>query len=290
MPGSRLLCADVSASSGEHLGATASRIDHWILLEYRGLWSPDPVAGSSLSDAVKAHLRRRLDSLPRSRLLFMRRPERRREPRLACFVGSTPERGAQFSRIDLDSYEDLLEADLTGGTPVEHPLLLVCTHGKRDRCCARFGRPLYDALRDQVDESWLWQATHVGGDRFAGNLVCFPQGLYFGRVGREQAWPLLDELLAGRIYLDCYRGRCCYPFPVQAAEEAVRREAGLTGIDDVVVRSGVRTDEDHWLVEFAGGGATHEVDVAAELGELTYLTCSSETLKRPRRFRARVRT
>ena len=30
---------------------------------------------------------------------------------------------------------------------------------------------------------WVWQCTHVGGDRFAGNLVCFPEGLFFGRVG-----------------------------------------------------------------------------------------------------------
>lgn len=282
-------CSEVSLEGGESLGATASRIDNWILVEYRGVWSPDPIAGSAFSDAVKAHLRAQLAARPRSRLLFIRRPERRREPGLVCFFGSTPERDAQFSRFDLESAEDLLQVDFSGGTQVEDPLFMVCTHGKRDRCCARYGRPLYDALRDQVAEESLWQATHVGGDRFAGNLVVFPHGLYFGRAGRAEAWPLVDELLAGRIYLDCYRGRCCYSFPVQAAEEAVRRETGLTGIDDVALASVAGVHEDAWRVELVARGEAYELDVVAELGELTYLTCNAEALHRPRRFRARLR-
>lgn len=285
----RPFCSEVSSESGEPLGATASRIDNWILVEYRGVWSPDPIAGSAFSDAVKAHLRAQLAARPRSRLLFIRRPERRREPGLVCFFGSTPERGAQFFRFDLESPEDLLQVDFSGGTWVEDPLFMVCTHGKRDRCCARYGRPLYDALRDQVAEESLWQATHVGGDRFAGNLVVFPHGLYFGRVGRAEAWPLVDELLAGRIYLDCYRGRCCYSFPVQAAEEAVRRETGLTGIDDVALASVAGVHDDAWRVELVARGEAYELDVVTELGELTYLTCNAEALHRPRRFRARLR-
>ena len=39
---------------------------------------------------------------------------------------------------------------------------------------------------------------HVGGDRFAGNLVCLPEGLYFGRVGPEETLgPLLDDTSPG---------------------------------------------------------------------------------------------
>ena len=33
--------------------------------------------------------------------------------------------------------------------PVEHPLHIVCTHGKHDPCCARYGRPLFEALAEQ---------------------------------------------------------------------------------------------------------------------------------------------
>ena len=76
----RPLCAEVSRESAEPRAATASRIENWILLEYRGLWSRDLGAGSGLSDQVTAYLRGQLAVRPRSRRLFIRRPERRQHP------------------------------------------------------------------------------------------------------------------------------------------------------------------------------------------------------------------
>jgi hypothetical protein len=277
-------CAELSAAGGESVGATASHVDRWILLEYRGLWSPDPLRGSMLDDAVKRHLGELL-SAPRSRLLFIRRP-RSQHHGVFCFTALTRERGSQIFMRRLERHEDLIGLDLFGedcGEPLEHPLFAVCTHGKRDRCCARYGRPLYDAVADQVDRDWVWQCTHVGGDRFAGNLVCFPEGLYFGRVGLGDVWPLLSDYLAGKIYLDCYRGRCCYPFAVQAAEEAVRRETGLTCFDEVALVSahGAR-------VMLEAGGKRYQAEVSEELGEPSYLTCNAERLGRAVRWSARL--
>ena len=56
-PGDREFCSEVSTENSEPLAATASRVDHWVLVEYRGLWSHDALVGSGLSDQVKAHLR-----------------------------------------------------------------------------------------------------------------------------------------------------------------------------------------------------------------------------------------
>jgi len=238
-----------------------------------------------LDDAVKAHLQRLL-AQSRSRLLFIRRP-RSHHCGVFCYTALTSERGAQVFVRELERHDEIVGLDLFGadrGEPLGHPLFAVCTHGKRDRCCARYGRPLYDAVADQVDREWVWQCTHIGGDRFAGNLICFPEGLYFGRVGLGDVWPLLDDYLAERIHLKCYRGRCCYPFPVQAAEEVLRRAAGLTGIDDVTL---VSVKESR--VELEGPrGERYDIEVAEELGELTQLTCSSEGLSRPVRYSARL--
>jgi hypothetical protein len=295
-PATRPLCASVSAESGEPLAATASRIDHWILVEYRHLWSRDLLAGSGLADEVKAHLRRQLDALPNARLLFIRRPERRSSDSFAVYVARSTERDRAAFALEVGSYEDLLELDaaaaLRGETEarrLEHPLLVACTHGKRDRCCAKFGRPLYDELREEADPEWVWQSTHVGGDRFAGNLVCLPEGLYFGRVGRPDVWGLLDEYFAGRIDLAHYRGRSCYSFAVQAAERRVREEAGLTGIDDVQLLQVVREGEDSWTIRVAAdpGERHYELDVLRERAEhATYLTCSAPRPSRPVRYRA----
>ena len=289
----RIFCSELSQANGETLAATASRIDHWLLVEYRGVWARDELSGSLLPPAVKDHLRAQLAQLARSRLLFVRRPERRRHGRLAVFYGRTAERGGWFRSLELDAYDDLVDLDvadaLTGsgappGEALDHPLLVVCTHGKRDPCCARRGRPLYDGLREAADEDWVWQSTHVGGDRFAGNLVCLPEGVYYGRVARLGALTVLTEHLAGRIELAHYRGRCCHSFPVQAAEREVRLRASLREIDAVAVESVERAGDDAWRVGLAAGGTRYEVVVAAEHGELTRLTCASPTPKSPRRF------
>ncbi len=294
----RALCADVSRAHAESLAATASHVENWVLVEYRRLWSRDTIAGSGLPDEAKKHLRSQLAALPRSRLLFIRRPERRGAG-LEVFFGRSQERERRFHALEIGSYDELPALDfaaaLDGGAAVgealDHPLLVVCTHGKRDRCCAKYGRPLYDELREETDPDWVWQSTHVGGDRFAGNLVCLPEGLFFGRVERPDVWGLLDEYLAGRIDLGHYRGRSAYPFPVQAAERRLREAAGLAGIDDLALESVRRTGEAAWTVCFraAGRAAVHEVDVVGELAlEPTYLTCSAATPVRPRRYVAKA--
>jgi hypothetical protein len=283
----RPFCADISAETGEPLEATASRVDHWLLVEYRGVWNRDVLGESLFSERVKASLREQLGALPRSRLLFIRRPERRAREGRMVYLARTTEEGSFLLGLEVGHVDDLVGLDLAAlAEPVDHPLLVVCTHGKRDRCCARYGRPLYDRLRDEAEQSWVWQSTHVGGDRFAGNLVCLPQGLYFGRIEAGDVWPVLDEYLAGRIYLDRYRGRCCYSFAVQAAEYAVREARGLKDIDGVRLVSSQRLGPLRWKVRFLArpSGEVHEVEVEQEAGELTYLTCDADALRHPRRY------
>jgi hypothetical protein len=281
-PGRRF-CSDVSLENDEPLAATASRVDHWILVEYRGLWSRDAIAGSGLSDQVKQRLREQAAARQHTKLLFIRRTERRRLPGLAVLWGSSPERGGSFFRAEIESYEDVLELDLTAaGEPYRSPLFLVCTHGKHDRCCARHGRPLYQALDELAEHEWVWQVSHVGGDRFAGNLVVLPDGLYFGRVTAAAAWPVLDDYLAGRIRLEHYRGRSAYTCATQAAERVVRESAALSGVSDLEL------EQERPVVVFRGGGRRFELDVTAAPGPLSHLTCTAETLRRPRRYAARI--
>ena len=265
--------------------ATASRVDTWILIEYRGLWAHDAVDGSTLSPALKAYLRSERGRFPHARILFVRRNERRSADGIAAFVART---GGDLRQLALDQYDDLLGVDLeTAGTPVAHPLFLVCTHGKHDRCCAKFGRPLYDAMREQVDEDWIWQSSHIGGDRFAGNLVVLPDGVYYGRVRPSETWPVVEAALAGRVHLPNYRGRSCHGFAAQAAEVAVREETGLLGIADVQVSS-IEGDGGGWRAVVEAAGTAYDVEVRLEEGEPTHLTCSTPNLRRPKNYVAGI--
>jgi hypothetical protein len=99
----------------------------------------------------------------------------------------------------------------------------------------------------------------------------------------------VDEHLAGRVTLSHYRGRSCWPFAVQAAERRIRAEEGLTALDDLALDEVVEQAADRWTVAFTTPLGRREVEVAAELGELTQLTCTSATAKRPLRYVARPR-
>ncbi len=280
----RPFCAETSRAHAESLHATASRVDTWILLEYRGLWAHDAVDGSTLSKALKEYLVAERVRLPRARILFVRRPERRSKDGLIAYVARSRKNESELRRVEFERHDDLVGLDLeTAGTPVDHPLFLVCTHGKHDRCCAKFGRPLYDAVCEQVEQEWAWQSSHVGGDRFAGNLVVLADGAYYGRVQPADAWVVVEAALQRRVHLPLYRGRSCYGFAAQAAELAVRETTSLLGVDEVEVRSIARRGA-AWRAEVEAAGTDYDVDVRVEEGTQTHLTCSTNRLSRPKRY------
>jgi hypothetical protein len=278
----RRFCSETSRDHGEPLAATASRVDGWILVEHHGAWGKDAIDSSGLSVEVKSHLAERAAALRPAKVLFIRRSERRAADGIHVYWGSSVPDGPWLSSTVVEGYEDLLGLDFTdSGDALAHPLLLVCTHGKHDACCAKHGLPVYEAMRDLLDEGWLWQCSHVGGDRFAGNVVCLPEGVYYGRVGAGDALALLGDHLAGQVQLDFYRGRSCYSFRVQAAERAVRASSGALGLDELELRSTAP-------IVFRAGRTEYEVDVVVEHGELAQLTCNAAELSRPRRFVARI--
>jgi hypothetical protein len=286
----RPFCSDISRENDEPLGATASRVDRWLLVEYRGLWSSDAFSGSGLSDQVKRRLRQLRAAHPRTRLLFIRRPDRRGHHGLSVYVADSREGNERLGHLEVSHHEELRTIDpWSQATPLDEPLFLACTHGKHDPCCARYGRPLFEALNEQLAAESAWQSTHVGGDRFAGNLVCLPHGVYYGRVERNDVPTVVDDYLAGQISLPHYRGRSCWPFAVQAAERRIRAEEGLSRVDDLSLRGVEETGDRRWTIGFSTPEGDREVVVVAELGELTQLTCSSDVAKRPVRYVAMPR-
>lgn len=287
-PASRPFCSEAAREAAEPLTATASRVDHWLLVEYAGHWPYEPLDAAVFAGALREHLAAQLAALPRSRLLLIKHPTRRAHGGIQVIHGTTTEAGGELRGFEVEQYEDLLEMELTArpGRALDHPLLLVCTHGIRDRCCARYGQSLFREVAHHADRDWVWQASHVGGDRFAGNLVLLPEGLYFGRVGDDEddVVRILEEYRAGRIELSRYRGRSCHSFAVQAAEGHVRRTTGLTAIGDLRLHGARRDARDRFTVELLAlpAGIVHEVEVAVELGEPALLTCKSKQPQRPR--------
>jgi hypothetical protein len=120
----------------------------------------------------------------------------------------------------------------------------------------------------------VWQSSHVGGDRFAANLVCFPHGLFYAHLTEETGRLAAEEYAAGRLVLDKYRGRACYAHQAQAAEFFTRAATGLVGLDELRFQSSERTGERSWRVRFHGGGTVYEAEVSRHLSDFhNQLTC-----------------
>ena len=291
-PAPRPFCSEAGRGEGEPISATASRVETWLLVEYAGHWPYEPIEASCFAGRLREHLTAQLAVLPRSRLVLIKRPGRRAQPGIKVVLARTTEAGSELRELAVARFPDLLSLDLAAwpGRPLEHPLLLVCTHGIRDRCCARYGQATLRQVVNHADRDWVWQASHVGGDRFAGNLVILPEGLYFGRVGDDEddASRILDEYRAGRIELSRYRGRSCHHFAVQAAEGHVRRATGITAIGDVRLQAARREASDRFTVELRAPDTLHEVEVAVEHGAPALLTCKSKQPQRPRRYVVRA--
>jgi hypothetical protein len=92
------------------------------------------------------------------------------------------------------------------GVVWDDPLYLACTHGKRNVCCARLGGLLAQALAARHPGP-VWETTHVGGHRFAANLVLLPHGLYYGPVTVVLAAAAIDAYQRRSVVVDRYRGR-----------------------------------------------------------------------------------
>lgn len=110
---------------------------------------------------------------------------------------------------------------------------LVCTNGARDRCCAIRGAAVAKAL-GVARPGAAYESSHLGGHRFAANVLVLPDGLCFGRLDVRAALSLVDELDAGRLPLEHFRGRTSLTEEQQAAEIHLRLELGLGHLDDAV--------------------------------------------------------
>jgi hypothetical protein len=148
---------------------------------------------------------------------------------------------------------------------------LVCTNGRRDECCTLHGAPVLRALGDRAIA-----CTHLGGHRFAANVLVLPDNLLFGRLDRASAVALADALDAGDLPLEHLRGRCSLSPEQQAAEILLRRERGLRRLDDVVHVDAMR---------FATPDGVAEVQVAGEQLPPRRVSCGDVKEESPIRWR-----
>ncbi len=281
-------CASASLLRDEPVAGTASTVRAYLLLEQPGSWGIDALRDARLPDGLGGELRRRAAQAG-VRVLLVRRPGRARratgvpDPARRVFAAFADPHRPRLESTTVPDLSAVLDLDLpalraTGSVGLDQhdgPVFCVCTHGRHDACCAERGRPVAAALARAHPEE-TWEVSHIGGDRFAGNALVLPHGLYYGRLDPPSAVALAGAHLSGDLDLDRLRGRSGHPMPVQFAEIALRRQLGETGLQALRLVSR-RTDGDLTEAVFDRAGSEYAVRVRSAPGaDLHRLTCRAD--------------
>jgi hypothetical protein len=171
---------------------------------------------------------------------------------------------------------DLLDLPLDGsaGEPDPAPLYLVCTHGKHDPCCAQRGRPVAAALA-AARPGRVWQASHLGGCRFAPTVLALPLGLMYGRIPPSAAPEILAATEAGEVHGPLLRGRIGRPPAAQAAIAHAHAELGVSGAREVALVSTTVLDGATVVVRVDTPHGRFDVRVQRRRIDAVELTCGS---------------
>ncbi|MGV9663506.1 sucrase ferredoxin [Nocardia niigatensis] len=226
------------------LPGSATRSTGWLCVEQPGAWGRDVIGDEVLGPDITPELGARTKAA-HVRPTLIRRPGRHGFTglRTVLLASSRPE-GSWCERLEIGDPRELLDLDLrllNGPAPgigaaVTDPLVLVCAHGKRDRCCALLGRPIAASL-SAAHPDRVWECSHTGGHRFAPAVIVLPTGLTYGRLDEDSAHAMLAAADKGEVSLTGLRGRSCYTPVEQVAEVAIRRRIADTaaGLDDLTV-------------------------------------------------------
>jgi hypothetical protein len=274
-------CSVYSANMGEQLWGTAPRADVWLALEYPHPWGAEALAESSIPAPVKAQLA----AILKARVQLIRQSERV-EDGIAFFVAAA----GRLYRFQLGAYEELLALDLAGiiaGAPdyerflSDESLFLVCVNGKRDKCCTKYGLPVYEALSRAAGQA-VWQCSHLAGHRFAATCVILPQGLVYGRLTPDETATLIASHRRGEIMLEYYRGNAGYDEPAQAAEYYLRAQTGNRDIGAVRLIEIQSEDKVNFRAYFESDGKRHIIDLARQQSAFDLIKSCKEAKGAPR--------
>jgi hypothetical protein len=251
-------CSAVAESIGEPLAGTSATARSWLCVEQPGPWGRDALSASHLDTGLAAELSALAEGTG-VRIVLIRRPgshpDRHRPVPRHVYLAHTAPGNTWLERASVTDPKELLDLDLARagageagllGTTVTAPLLLVCTNGRRDVCCALLGRPIAAALADEHGEA-VWECTHIGGHRFAPTAVLLPTGYSYGHLDETAASRLLTA--GPGVATDSCRGRSTWSAAGQVAELAVRELTGERHPDALSVGTVSEPIDGGWLAE-----------------------------------------
>ena len=274
-------CSTNSQDRGDTMAGTAPPASRVLIVHQPGPWGTrglvqsrcDPQVAHRI-DAAAAAAGMRLQTIRRVGKHEVGRPERG----YLWGIADTAPGAASITwweADDLSEVADRLEAGAPFAPPIEvetAPLFLICAHGKHDPCCALLGRPVARTLHE-ARPGRVWETTHLGGDRFAANMLVLPSGDLYGRVPPALAPEIAARAEAGDVVPKFMRGRIGLSPIAQAALIYAHTALGIFKRDALRVLSAEKVDRHRARATIATLDGTRVVELAIERSAAARLTC-----------------
>jgi len=302
-------CSDAARLRADPLLATAPTAARLLLIEVPGPWGRAGLTAARLDPQVAAAVSAAAEAAG-VRVQLIRRPGRHPAPRpesaepltgAGPFAWAIADPSAKVVRWGSWQHErELLGVDpaqpldpgADAGTGPQR-LALVCTHSRHDLCCAVLGRPVAAAVAAGTDRQ-TWETSHLGGDRFAANLLLLPEGEVFGRLDGVTAVAAARALDGGRLELPHYRGRVGRAPIEQAGVHLAAQALDDSRLGAVRVLAATRREAappeatapgvDRWQLRIGHGARLYRGVIAAWWSGPELLSCSALAPKPARRF------
>lgn len=270
-------CALRAQLRGDPMIGTAFPAARLLLVEQPGPWGRRGLADSRFDTAIAVELEQRAKQVG-IRVQAVRK-HGRTEPGAIRHWSLVDTRDGRTSLV-WGTYRDdveLLDLPLDGsvGEPgTGEPLFLVCAHSKHDTCCALRGRPVAAAI-EALRPGRVWETSHLGGDRFAANVLVLPAGLAYGRVLPFAAAEFVAAAERDEVIPALLRGRIGTPPAAQAALAFAHEQLALYCRSDVTVLAAPQPVNGVAVIRLRTPNVDVDVTVQVERVDASGLTCGN---------------
>ncbi len=281
-------CSELTREADVQLFGTAPRADIWFMLQYEAPFGKKAFEESSLTEEVKAHFLKTTSQIAHAKLQLIKQGHGA-EPKFLFIADCLT---STLLKIPFKDYEELLEFDfptlLKDGNFVKtygthEAMVAVCTNGKRDKCCAKFGLELVKDLEPHFKNS-VWQTSHIGGHRFAPTFVHLPSGVCYG-FANDNIEKIAEDISNSKISLPNVRGRSIYSKQDQAAEYFLMEKRGEFGLGCFELLKSEQV-EDGWEISFKNtSGEILKVSLKEEdSGVMGFASCGDAKMVATKKF------
>ena len=233
------LCSNYSLNINESPIGSASNFDKYLLIRVPTPWKSEITESEKFPKKIKSLLEKNPNLLETTKILGFNTENKYDDiDKTHIILFAKPKKSLEnFSKFEFLSDQKNLEElilNLLNSNYENHPSkinqnnnsrdLLICTHGARDTCCASIGYPIYEKILSSQQSGKInaFQVSHIGGHRFAPNIIDMPDGRNWVKISKDSIDAFIERQNPMNSFKENYRG---WTMLKNGFEQVAEREA-----------------------------------------------------------------